>query len=101
MGSECICRAYGYKDGWHRKDCGTRTENQPSTVDPTRWLPISSAPRDATWIEVKDRNGNVAKAHFAYGGGEDQPPFGPAFFVATKGGGYTEMHPQPLQWRPL
>lgn len=69
------------------------------------WQTIASAPKDGypvPWVE--GWNGEkVQRIHWAYGGGEDQPHFGPAWFYAVESephASYYEMHPQPTHWRP-
>ena len=59
-----------------------------------RWEPMESAPKNATEILVlvqdKHGNKNILVVHYASGGGEDQPRFGPAWFFRT-GYGYSEL----------
>lgn len=68
------------------------------------WRTMDSAPRDATEIIAlcPNRAGcrGVLIVHFAQGGGEDQPRFGPDWFFWT---GYSFMHlsPPPTHWMPI
>lgn len=70
----------------------------------TIWQPIETAPRNATDIiaHVPNRAGckGVLIVHFAQGGGEDQPRFGPGWFYWT-GSGFQELSPPPTLWMPL
>jgi hypothetical protein len=64
------------------------------------WRDMSSAPKDATWVEVKSRNGMTWAAHWAQDlSGEEQPVFS-GFFVFDGPTGYRELsHIE--GWRPL
>lgn len=68
------------------------------------WQPIETAPRNATEIIVavpnRARCRGVLIAHYAHGGGEEQPRFGPDWFFWT---GYSFMHltPPPTHWMPI
>lgn len=68
------------------------------------WQPIETAPRDATEIiaRVPNRAGcrGVLIVHFAQGGGEDQPRFGPDWFYWT-GYGFQHLDPPPTEWMPI
>jgi hypothetical protein len=84
------CKCWGRFGSYGRDECPVHRD----------WRPIATAPRDATDIRVRDENGTENVAHFAHGGGEDQPPYGPAFFV--KVGSYNaELRPQPIEWLPV
>jgi hypothetical protein len=79
----------------HPAACGRRMSG---------WQPIATAPRNATDIlaAVPNRAGckGVLIVHFAEGGGEDQPRFGPGWFYWT-GYGFAELSPPPTHWMPL
>ena len=67
------------------------------------WKPIYSAPKNATEILLLvEKNGerHALVAHWAEGGGEDQPRFGPAWFRWTEWG-YQEIDSKPTHWAPL
>lgn len=78
---------------------------QPPTIDPPcdHWLPmvgmIPPVPRNATWLVLMQSTGVPVRAHWAQGGGEEQPPFRGWFracgsmFVPIDGD-------VPLAWRP-
>lgn len=71
------------------------------------WQPIQTATETAGEIEVRDRCGKVTVAHFAHSDGDgEQPAFGPAYFQKVRDAAgrvllCTELHPQPIEWRPL
>jgi hypothetical protein len=58
------------------------------------------APKDATEIQLFFPDGSSVVAHWAHGGGEDQPPFGPAWFKRS-GHSYVEVTQSPIGWLPL
>lgn len=70
------------------------------------WRPIETAPKNATDVLVRwpAKSGwpkeRLFVAHWAHGGGDDQPPYGPAWFW-WDGYGYREMDPAPTHWMPL
>lgn len=64
------------------------------------WRPIQSAPRDCTWVEVWNGRETI-HAHYADGGGEDQPRFRGWFTDDSDGRGFTAVQPQPTHWRPI
>jgi len=67
------------------------------------WQPIETAPKDATEILLlveKDGMKHPIVAHWAHGGGEDQPPFGPAWFRWT-GWDFAEVIHKPTHWAPI
>jgi hypothetical protein len=64
----------------------------------SNWNPISTAPLDASWVEVKMADGRILRAHWASGGGEDQPRF-EGWFVDAKT--YFSGISDPVEWRPL
>lgn len=68
------------------------------------WQPIETAPKDSKTVllATKDRYGNkhIVTAHWAHGGGEDQPRFGPAWFYWC-GEGFAELRRKPTHWMPL
>jgi len=83
---------------------------RPALLPP--FLPMEDAPQDASHVILyfKPRGfspkGEFMVAHFAEGGGEEQPPFGPGWFypVLSKEGKvvmYAEVAPKPDGWLPL
>jgi hypothetical protein len=79
----------------------------PPRPDGDGWRTMRSAPTDgpAVWVEVWTGH-EIVRAHYAHGGGEDQPRFGPAWFRDVTGSEgqhlyFAEVHPQPTYWRPL
>jgi len=76
----------------------------PFYTTPRAWQSMDTAPRTAEEILVQyhDRHGNkhVLVVHFAHGGGDDQPAFGPFWFYRT-GFGFSELHGKPLGWMPI
>lgn len=83
------------------------------------WRSLDRAPKDSTWVEVKvaisrpldDKRtderllpSKVFIAHYACGGGEEQPPFIGWFEAVTRLDGSTSYFsgiPEPYAWRPL
>lgn len=64
------------------------------------WNPMRTAPKNATWIEVETKDGQICQAHWASDlSGEEQPPF-EGWYVEPKPG-YSYRQVQPIQWRPL
>jgi hypothetical protein len=64
------------------------------------WRDISSAPRDATWIEIRASGGMIWAAHWAQDlSGEEQPVF-IGWFVFDGPRGFRDIG-QPKAWRPL
>jgi hypothetical protein len=68
------------------------------------WEPINTAPMRGRVLWVDVWNGErVTRAHYACGGGEEQPPFGPAWFESIPCGAgrsfFGVLHPQPTHWR--
>ena len=66
------------------------------------WQPIETAPKDATEIvaRVQLRNTMLPQTlviHWADGGGDDQPRFGPGWFYWC-GSGYCEVNGKVLGW---
>ncbi len=59
---------------------------------------MDTAPLNATWVQVKMANGKILRAHWASGGGEEQPPFRGWFVDA---GSYMRGIDDPVAWRPL
>ena len=61
------------------------------------WQPISTAPRNATWIIGKFRDEDVRRIHFAEDlSGSDQPAFSGWFYESGK-----SFHPcEPIAWMP-
>lgn len=65
----------------------------------TDWQPISTAPKNASWVQVKMADGRVLKAHWASNlSGEEQPPF-EGWFIDKKT--YFLGIQTPEQWKPL
>ena len=70
------------------------------------WKSMDTAPRNASWILLKIPkragwpNYRVVVAHFAEGGGDEQPRFGPAWFW-DGGGEYLEIGEEPIGWMHL
>lgn len=69
------------------------------------WQPIATAPKNAVEVEVWNGRETKVAHHAEDRSGEEQPPFGPAWFYAVTSGGrvayYNELFPQPTHWRPL
>lgn len=70
------------------------------------WQPMDTAPKAGVPKDILlacEWSGSfrpaIVIAHWAYGGGEDQPPFGPAWFYRT-GWGFNELpkEAKPLAW---
>ncbi len=64
---------------------------------------METAPKDATVVRLFfDDGGRSCDAHWAHGGGEDQPPFGPAWFKEVSIDGrhsyFAEIHEKPIGW---
>lgn len=70
-------------------------------VERSQWQTIDTAPKDASEILLRAPEGCVV-AHWAYGGGEDQPPFGPAWFY-NAGTYFNQVASRykPTHWMPL
>lgn len=64
----------------------------------TSWRDMKTAPMDATWVEVMMKNGGVVRAHWAEGGGEEQPPFRGWFVDA---GSFFREIDRPVAWKPI
>lgn len=67
------------------------------------WKPIATAPRNATHVllVVEHRGARgIWVAHWADGGGEDQPMFGPAWFYGT-GYDFCEIPGKATHWAPV
>lgn len=68
------------------------------------WDLMGIAPHDATEIRLLFADGSSIVAHWAHGGGEDQPPFGPGWFRQRSDdprSGYIEVTETPICWKPL
>lgn len=63
------------------------------------WQPMQTAPKNATWVWLLFADGKEERAHWAHGGGEDQPIFGPGWFMKG-GGGFWEISGTPYAWKP-
>lgn len=71
--------------------------------EPTGLRPMSDAPLTASWVALwyRDKHGNVypIAAHWADGGGEDQPRFRGWFkWSGYDGGGHVEVSPDAIGW---
>lgn len=73
-------------------------------LDLRDWRAMSSAPKNAKWVEV-DNGVATIRAHFAEDlSGEDQPAFS-GWFYAVKDEKdrtlyFAAVHPKPKRWRP-
>lgn len=67
-----------------------------------RWISVDNELEEKEEdILVKNlQTGEEYEAHYAYGGGEDQPRFGPAWFY-NNGCMYVEVDWKFHKWRPL
>lgn len=84
-------------------------ERQMSALSATgAWRPIATAPKTGPaetillYVPQLNGTGGPVLAHWAYGGGEDQPRFGPAWFYSS-GYGFQEL-PRghiPTHWMEL
>lgn len=74
--------------------------------DRGKWMPIETAPKSGVpktiilWVPTLHGTGGPVLAHWAFGGGEDQPRFGPAWFF-WYGYGFRELPEKPTHWQPL
>ena len=76
----------------------TTTPKPTATGLADSWQPIKTVPHNASWVEVKMRDGTVQRAHWASDlSGEEQPPF-EGWFVDRKT--YMLGIPEPVAWRP-
>lgn len=68
-----------------------------------RWDPMSNAPTEGypiAHVRGRDANGQVLEPiHYAYGGGEEQPPFRGWFLPYQSGNGFYQVNP--VEWQPL
>lgn len=72
---------------------------KPYAEDVPDWRPIRTAPKDATWIQVRMEDGTIHRAHWASNlSGEEQPPF-EGWFVDRKTH-FLGIH-EPKEWKPL
>jgi hypothetical protein len=63
----------------------------------SEWQPMTTAPKDATWVIVMTNYRGEVRAHWASGDGDGlMPPF-EGWFVKS-GGGYSAI-PQPIAWK--
>ncbi len=70
-----------------------------TSANPEPWQPIKTAPRNATTIRVKMRDGVMHEAHWAEDiSGEDQPAFR-GWFIAV-GNSFREID-EPVEWMPM
>jgi hypothetical protein len=76
-----------------------------SHIEERPWQPMSSAPKNATDVEVQTPAGEVLVAHWACDlSGEDQPPYRGWFKKVMGLGGrvlYCAGIDEPKAWRPL
>lgn len=63
------------------------------------WRTMDTAPLTATWVEVKLADGRELIAHWACGGGEEQPPFR-GWFIKYRGCNGFYGIADPISWRP-
>lgn len=66
-----------------------------------RWDPMSNAPMDGKILHVRGRDAKgrlIENMHYAYGGGEEQPPFRGWFVPA---GRYSFAQVDPVEWQPM
>jgi hypothetical protein len=63
------------------------------------WLPMESAPKNATWVMVKMKDGEELEAHWAQDlSGENQPPF-KGWFMKNS---HTMIQIEtPIKWKPI
>jgi len=62
------------------------------------WRLMKSAPKTATWVQVRLKDGSIIRAHYAEDlSGEEQPPFQGWF----KDGGNQFVEVYPIAWRPI
>jgi len=70
---------------------------------PDVWRSMVSAPMNATWVEVKyldhENKEQTVQAHWANGGGDEQPRFR-GWFRRAGDSGFVGI-PDPHAWRPL
>lgn len=71
-----------------------------------KWQPIETAPKTGIpkdillFVPAESGTGRVVVAHWAHGGGEEQPRFGPAWFF-WMGYGFDELRNPPSLWMPI
>lgn len=70
---------------------------QKPMAEKAEWQDMSTAPLTAREVQVKLDDGRVLVAHYAEGGGEDQPPFKGWFRRVLD----TYREVTPVAWRPL
>jgi hypothetical protein len=64
------------------------------------WRKMSTAPHDATWVEVRMRDGTIHQAHWASNlSGEEQPPF-EGWFIRSGSAHTYQGIADPVAWRP-
>ena len=72
----------------------------------TGWQDMETVPKDGPvetlllWVPELHGTGGPVLAHWAYGGGEEQPRFGPAWFWWS-GYSFVELVQKPSHWMRL
>lgn len=92
----------------------TPTTSPPSELGAAHgsvtWLPMDTAPKEGypvQFVRLLMQDGSIVEnAHWAYGGGEEQPAFGPAWFrpfLRSDGSvsSYYEVTGKPQAWASL
>lgn len=70
-----------------------------SMPDDLEWRSMHSAPHDCSWVQVKMKDGQILRAHWAEDmTGEEQPCFRGWF--KRGGDGFIDIG-NPIAWRPL
>lgn len=70
---------------------------------PGRWDPMSNAPMTGPIVHVRGRDKNgvlLEPMHYAYGGGEEQPPFR-GWFIPYSNPKLGFHQVNPVEWQPL
>ncbi len=81
------------------------TDVPQSDLEMNPWRSMDRAPKNCTWVDVKIQStGRVYRAHYASGGGEEQPPYEGWFEAVYRLDGsitYMAGIPEPFAWRPI